>query len=358
MKTTEDYIKEMERDNVLMNHECTFPEYVSQIMQFQSIVCKMIAGDAYHKNMRMDEAQFIMESTARRKALQNHPAVQRGALTMKKLVKEAAITISGAKGESIVSRTLEFLNRPNTQIFRNVYITDGNEETELDAIVLTNNGVIILEMKKVKSDFTLTEDGRMVFSSDECFDKIPLGEKMAIKRRLLMKHLEQLIEEKELDIPVHVDSFIVFCAPKGQYIRISDNYHREKHCFRTCLNKKIESYQSSVNYREDQMEQLGVIFSEMQSNVKRFETKLNYDEVRRSLAEAMVVLQDAPVAKNVLVTEETPAAKTSDCKNKSRELAPRAVSIAGRLGYVAASVFAGVLASGAVAILSASARRV
>lgn len=30
----------------------------------------------------------------------------------------------------------------------------------------------------------------------------------------------------------------------------------------------------------------------MESNVKRFETELNYDEVRRSLAEALVVLQD------------------------------------------------------------------
>ena len=30
----------------------------------------------------------------------------------------------------------------------------------------------------------------------------------------------------------------------------------------------------------------------MESNVKRFEAELNYDEVRRSLAEALVVLQD------------------------------------------------------------------
>ena len=159
MKTAEDFIREMERSNVLMSRECTFKEYVSDIVQFQDMVWKMISGDNYHEGMRIDEALFIMESTARKRELRSHPAVHNGVLTMKKLAKEMAITMSGAKGESLVSRTLEFLNRPNTQIFRNVYITDGIDETELAGIVLTDNGVIILEVKKVKSDLTLTEDG-------------------------------------------------------------------------------------------------------------------------------------------------------------------------------------------------------
>jgi UV DNA damage repair endonuclease len=105
--------------------------------------------------------------------------------------------------------------------------------------------------------------------------------------------LESLVAEKGLDIPVYVDSFIVFSAPKGQYIRIDDRYRREKHCFRTGLNKKIENYLGCAYYKADQLEQLGEIISEMETNVKRFETKLNYDEVRSSLAEALEVMQDA-----------------------------------------------------------------
>lgn len=204
MKTAEDFIRGMERSNVLMSREYTFKEYVSDIVQFQDMVCKMISGDNYHEGMRIDEALFIMESTARKRELRSHPAVHNGVLTMKKLAKEMAITMSGAKGESLVSRTLEFLNRPNTQIFRNVYITDGIDETELDGIVLTDNGVIILEVKKVKSDLTLTEDGRMVFAGDECYYKVPLAQKMALKRRLLKKCLEKAVGDKGFDIPVYV----------------------------------------------------------------------------------------------------------------------------------------------------------
>lgn len=244
MKTAEDFIREMESSNILMSRERTFKEYVSEITQFQSMICKIISGEAYHENMRIDEAQFIMESTARKKGLRSNTAVNNGLVTLKKLAKEIAITMSGAKGEELVSRTLEFLDRPNTQIFRNVYIADGQDETELDAVVLTDNGLIILEVKKVKSALTLTKDGRMVFAGDECYDKVPLGEKMALKRRLLKNCLEKAVAEKNLNIPVYVDSFIVFSAPKGQYIRIDDRYRREKHCFHTGLNKKIENYLS------------------------------------------------------------------------------------------------------------------
>lgn len=359
MKTTTDYIQQMENGNVLMTREHTFAEYVSELLQFQNNVCRMIAGEEYHEKMRIDEALFIMESAARKSGLRSHPAVHNGVLTMKKLEKEIAITMSGAKGESLVSKTLEYLKRPNTQIFHNVYVTDGQDETELDAIVLTDGGVIILEVKKVKSDLALTEDGRMVFSGDECYDKVPLGEKMALKRRLLKKSLENAIAAKGLSIPVYVDSFIVFSAPKGQFIRIDDRYHREKHCFRTGLNKKIENYLGGAYYKAEQMAELGKIFAEMESNVKRFESELNYDEVRSSLAEAMVILQNAPAAQKIPAarTEQT-AAKvvelSAKCLEKSHGQISRKV---GGFGYVAAILFAGVLISGAAMALNLSARQ-
>lgn len=347
MRTAEEFIREMESSNVLMTRECTFKEYVAEIMQFQNMICKMIAGDDYYEGMRVEEALFIMESTARKNGLRSHPAVHSGVLTMKKLVKEMAITMSGAKGEKLVSKTLEYLDRPNTQIFRNVYISDGVDETELDGIVLTDNGVIILEVKKVKSDLTLTEDGRMVFAGDECFDKVPLGQKMALKRRLLKKCLEKAVVDRGLDIPVYVDSFIVFSAPKGQYIKINDKYRREKHCFRTGLNKKIENYLGCAYYKADQLAQLGVILSGMESNVKRFETELNYDEVRRSLAEALAVLQEA----------EEPADNQRKAKiieldvQRQEAVRQRGRRKAVSFGYAAVSAFAGLLICGAAAML-------
>ena len=351
MKTTEDFIKEMENSNILMSNECSFKEYVSEISRFQDMICKMISGDDYHEGMRIDEALFIMESTARKKGLRNNQAVHNGVLTMKKLVKEMAITMSGAKGENQVTKTLEFLDRPNTQIYHNVYITDGVDESELDDIILTDDGIIILEIKKVKSDLTLAEDGRMVFAGDECYDKVPLAQKMALKRRLLKKCLEKAVADKGLDIPIYVDSFIVFSAPKGLYVKIDDRYHREKYCFRTGINRKIENYLGCANYKEEQLMQLGEIFSEMESNVKRFETELNYDEVRRSLAEALGVLQTES-ATNVNETKQSATKRLKLDVQRLEVLRKQTKKKALGFACATASIFAGLLISGAAALLS------
>lgn len=52
---------------------------------------------------------------------------------------------------------------------------------------------------------------------------------------VIHKYLEDAVAEKNLDIPVHVDSLIVLSAPRGTYIHVKDNYRKEKYCFRTEL---------------------------------------------------------------------------------------------------------------------------
>lgn len=363
MKTSETIIQEMESSNILMSYKWTFNEYVAELLQFQDMICKMVAGDAYYEGMRIEEAQFIMESTARKKGLRNDPAVHNGVLTMKKLSKEMAITMSGAKGEKLVSRTLEFCKRPNIRVFQNVYVSDGQYESELDAIVLTDNGIIILEVKKVKSDFTLTENGRMVFSGDECYEKVPLGQKMALKRKLLKSCAEEAVAKKGLNIPIHVDSYIVFSAPKGQYINIDDKYRREKHCFRSCLNKRLESYIGRAYYKPEQLEELSNILAEMESNVKRFETELNFDEVRQSLAEAFAVMQDVPAEQESPVETEGKVEKLSR-KTKLVAFKKKVLDAVScyphhkAIRYAAASAFVGIAFSGAATILTSATQRI
>lgn len=365
MKTKMDYINEMEKSNVLLQRELSFPEYAEQLITFQDVVCKMIAGDAYHEGMRIDEATFIMESTARQKGLRSEQAVHNGVLTMRKLSKEMAITMSGIKGENLVSRTLEFMARPNTRVFKNVYVTDGQDQTELDAVVLTDSGIIILEIKKIKSDITITEDGRMVFPGNECHDDMPLCDKMALKRRLLKSHIENKLASKGVDIPVYVDSYIVFSAPKGQFVYIDDRYHREKHCFRTGLNKKLENYLGCAYYKNDELEQLGDIISEMETNVKRFETTLNFDEVRQSLAEAMTILQNAEASekREASVSTKNPANNeqaSTESVQKDKTTKPIGKSHNHKSEYVGAaiaSVVVGVLLTGIATVIGTNTHR-
>jgi|GEM_PF-774468 len=354
MKTAKDFIQEMENSNLLMSNEHTFNEYVSELEQFQAMLCKMIAGDKYYEDMRINEALFMVESTARKYELRGNQTVHKGILAMKELDREIAIAMSGAKGERLVTKTLEYLERPNTQIFQNVYVADGFDETELDNVILTDSGIIILEVKNVKYDITLTPEGRMVFNDEECFGKKPLGEKMTTKRRLLKAKLENIIADKGLNIPIHIDSFIVFCPHRDTRINVNDQYHREKFCFRNSLNKKIENYVGCTYYKNNELSQLGEILSQMESNVKRFETKLNFDEIRHSLAEALSILHNASEEEkqHTVVNNIKPETK-ADATSNNKDIIHTAMQKMSKF-ECAASILGGLLISSALVTLGIS----
>ena len=93
----------------------------------------------------------------------------------------------------------------------------------------------------------------------------------------------------------------------------------------------------------------------MESNVKRFESELNYDEVRHSLAEAMVVLQNAPVDQESSTVSAD--VKVVELNTKRLEKTRRQMSYkAAGFGYAAASIFASALISGAAMVLNLNTR--
>ena len=280
----------MRQSDVLMSKETTFTEYTDDLLKLQDLIVPIVMGKDYIPGMRVEEAIFRMESEARERGLGGDPTVRRGINALKTVNKELHICMAGRKGENLVARTLEYVNRPEAKVYRNVYLTDGKEETELDAVVLTDSGVIILEIKKSKDDLTITEEGRLVHSGDECYEKRSLGTKMGIKRKLLKERLDLECARRGFTTPVTVESYIVFVTPKGVRINVDDKYHCEKWCFRTSLNHKIASYTSNSYYREEQFEALEDIMETIEQNRKSFTSDIDYEEIRENFAEALEVL--------------------------------------------------------------------
>ncbi|MDO4650685.1 MAG: nuclease-related domain-containing protein [Eubacteriales bacterium] len=208
-------IHNMESTGILTAKQMTFCEYTENLLQFQKMINRMVMKEEYVDGMRMEEAIFTLEKLAREKGYSNAPEIRKGIQALKKVSKEIAICMSGKKGENIVARTLEFVQRPNVKIYRNVYVTDGIEETELDTVIVTDSGIMILEIKTVKTDITFSPEGRIIRNNDECYEKMSMGEKMRQKRRLLMARVQKELDARGLDIPVQVDSLIVFSVPKG-----------------------------------------------------------------------------------------------------------------------------------------------
>lgn len=300
MKTSETFLQEMKNSDILTSNEYTFSEYVSELLNFQTMICKMIADSDYHNEMRVSDAICIMKNVAREKNLLETKTIKNAIRLLQNLNKEIAITLSGKAGENRMFEAMESIERPDAIMYKNAYVTDGIDETELDSIVLTNSGIVILEAKNVKTNIVLTEDGRMMINGEICYGKTPLGDKMNLKRRLLNQYLNHAISERGIDIPIYIDSLIVFCPPHNKYIKVENRCHKENYCFASNLPSKIERYTGNCFYSNDQMKELSQIISELKSGEKKFIINTNYDEVRNTLAEALALIS---CSENEKVTE-------------------------------------------------------
>ena len=124
-KTADSLIVEMEENNIFKMEEMTFCEYVENLISFQDMITKLAMGDEYAEGMRLDEVIFRLEAKAREKGVSGEPVFRKGISALKVVNKELAISMAGKKGENLVARTLEYITRPNTKMYRNIYVSNG-----------------------------------------------------------------------------------------------------------------------------------------------------------------------------------------------------------------------------------------
>lgn len=207
--------------------------------------------------------------------------------------------MSGKRAEDEVAHSLTFVDRPFFRDFRNVYVADQETETEIDNVILTNNGIIVVEVKSAKHNITIGEDGRLLYSNSESYHNESIGDKMSAKRRLLKARIENGLRERGLDIPVHIDSYLVFVTPKRLEVTITDNFRKEHWCRRGKLQHIVNNFISDVTYTAEEYAQLAEVIASLESNVRRFPTELDLPSIRDSFVSLFSLIAEKPVVNEV-----------------------------------------------------------
>ena len=112
--------------------------------------------------------------------------------------------ISGRRGEARVYRALEFVTEPCI-VMKNVELGDADLRTEIDALVITPVGMVILEVKNTSKDIFIDDRGDMFRTGEFLKWDCNLAEKMAIKETLLRK----VLMKAEIAIPT-IRKLVVF----------------------------------------------------------------------------------------------------------------------------------------------------
>ena len=304
--TSKEILENLEEQDILTRKNYTFVEYVEQLMKFQEATAKLVIGEENAHLVRMTETISHCEAMAREKNLHYNSTVTAGLRSLRLINKEIAVAMAGKRGEDRVANTFQYVTRPDAKFYRNVFLSDGEEQTEIDTVVLTKNGFIILEIKNAKEDITLAPDGRILFNNSSCYHDISIGDKMDKKRRLLRKRLEEEFASRGIDREIKIDSLLVFSTPNGVRIQVHDQFKQEKYCFRGGLYNRIDGFQSDVQYTNDELEEMDVIFQYIEKDQKRFELKFNQEEVKRTFAEAYEKLTYDPEVEKKIETKKTP----------------------------------------------------
>lgn len=288
-RTAESVIELFEQNHIFEASEFTYEEYVNELFGFQRMASEIVFGKT-EEVVRISDTITHFEMLGRENNLHHHSEFRQAISGLKKVEKELAISMSGSKGEDRIVKTLGYANRSDMRIYRNVYVTDGVDETEIDCIVVTNKGIIIFEVKNAKNDITIAEDGRILYENEISYHNVSIGDKMEKKRRLLRSQIETASRSKGLDIPIHIDSYVVFSTPYKVYIRVNDLFRKEKYCFKSQLVPIVEEFTSHIYYGEVTLDCLHDIMNDLESNKKRFETNIKFFEVINDFAKAVELL--------------------------------------------------------------------
>ena len=288
--TAEEIMNMFEQEQVFSKNEYTFVEYVNELLRFQKATADLVVGGENTEYVRFNEVISRWGSYAREKGLSKDHRVIEGIRALNSASKSLAVQMAGKGGENRVANTFQFVTRTDADFYRNLYITNGKKETELDALVVTKNGFIVLEIKNAKEDITIAPDGRILFNNSTCYHDISIGEKMDLKRALLKGYLENKFKENSIEKNVEIDSLIVFSNPSGVKVKVHDQYKKESYCFKGGLYRRIDDYISEVEYSPEELVIINKILQTMETEQKSFAPEIDPQHLKQSFAEAYEVL--------------------------------------------------------------------
>ena len=324
-------------------------EYIEELLKFQRFASQLILDD---ETARLDEVIAAVSSAARKKnGATTSPDFVAGIRGLKAIEKEIAIHMSGKRAEDDVAHSLTFVDRPFFRDFRNVYVADQETETEIDNVILTNNGIIVAEVKSAKHNITISEDGRLLYSNSESYHNESIGDKMSAKRRLLKARIENALRERGLDIPVHIDSYLVFVTPKRMEVTVTENFRKEHWCRRGKLQHIVNNFISDVTYTAEEYAQLAEIIEGLDCNVRRFPTELDLPAIRDNFVALYTLITEQPA-----VTEVKPQTDVKVQPAQPRKAAPVEAKKSTKRNILSFAASAAVVLVASVAAVTAAVR--
>jgi hypothetical protein len=202
--------------------------------------------------------------------------------------------VSGKRGEDKAYRALQNIHSKSI-ILRNVELSDGNNRTELDAVVITSEAITIVEVKNTSKNIFIDENGDYYRTGEFLRLDCNIAEKMMLKEKMLRKVLVSDGIEN-----IQIRSIVVFTNNR---IEVQNKYAKISTCFLSQLSNIIDGFKSDYSYSDE-------VRGKIERTIKKAESKecypfeLDVEQYKFDFATLMVILEDASTKEIVKCEEE------------------------------------------------------
>lgn len=210
-----------------------------------------------------------------------------GSKTLCNLIKAE---ISGARGEAKAFRTLQNIRSKNI-VLKNVELSDGDNRTELDAIVITGGAVTIIEVKNTAKDVFIDENGNYFRTGEFLRWDCNIAEKMSIKEALLRKALENSGVQD-----IQIKNIVVFTDTR---IEIQNKYSGIRICFVSQLPYIIGGFKGIRQMTDEEMKAAEAAIRNAESK-EAYPFEFDVPQYKRDFATLMAILEEASAQKEVV----------------------------------------------------------
>ncbi|SFX76566.1 nuclease-related domain-containing protein [Ruminococcus sp. XPD3002] len=215
----------------------------------------------------------------------------------KDIINDTRGLISGIRGEEICHQALNDISCQH-EVLYNVELEYDGIRKEIDAIVITNNCIFLIEVKNSKKNVFIDEKGNFIRNGKNLHCDGNIARKIDEREMLLRKALEKtgLSDLKIFKI----------LAFSNQGIDVENKYRYIKVCSCKVLPYFIDKFTSDRWYTHDDINAMMAAITEARCS-EEYRMSINMDEFKKDFANLLVLLENPEETKS-----ETKIAKTGD----------------------------------------------
>ena len=202
--------------------------------------------------------------------------------------------ISGNRGEYKAFSKLDTLHTDHI-ILKNVELKDGDQRSELDAIVITPSGITIVEVKNTSRNIFIDEEGNYYRTGEFLKWDCQIAQKMDVKEELLRKVLADAGIEN-----IKINRIVVFTDYR---IQVQNKCESIRTCFASQLTYIIDGLKSADQLSREDMDNMEFLIRDAECK-EAYPVGFDVKQYKTDFATLMAVLEEASAKTKTLEAEE------------------------------------------------------